>query len=74
MRIVGGAHTVEDGAKRYIDACLDVEGYTYPSGAFVASRAFVAGKMCDQSEFYPEFKDPLYASNVAKAYRQFLKK
>jgi NAD(P)-dependent dehydrogenase (short-subunit alcohol dehydrogenase family) len=64
-------HSVEAGAKRYVDALFDE---AYKSGAFYASRrSGVTGPMMDQSEFFRVLTNERYQDNARDALYSFIK-
>jgi len=52
MQTLGRAHSVDVGAKRYVDAMLNKENFT--SGVWWGSKKGLTGKLADQVEHWPE--------------------
>lgn len=71
LSLVGKAHSVQVGAKRYVDALLDHE--TYQSGVFYASKKGLSGEVCDQAEFLDYFSNESYQDNAYEAIHKFIK-
>jgi len=70
MPTLGMFHSLEVGAKRFVDALNDAQ---YKSGKFYASKSGVSGKMVDQASFYPEIDNPKYQDNASEALHRFIK-
>jgi len=71
LTFVGKSHSVEVGAKRYIDA-LTKHG-EYQSGVFYASRKGLSGDVVDQAELgYDYFANEDYQDNAYEAVKGFL--
>ena len=72
LKLLGNAHGVEVGAKRYVDAILDQE--TYQSGHFYASDGpnKMTGSMVDQIELLCDFGKKEYQDNANAAIHAFL--
>lgn len=71
MTMFGKMHSVETGAKRYVDALVDDK--TYKTGVFYASKEGVSGPLCDQVAFMPEFANKQYQDNANEALHKFIK-
>ncbi len=52
VQVMGKAHTVEVGAKRYLDVLLDEQ--TFTSGIWRGSEKGMTGKLADQVAHWPE--------------------
>lgn len=52
MQTLGKAHTVDVGAKRYVDVMLNKDDFT--SGVWWGSKKGLTGKLADQVEHWPE--------------------
>ena len=52
MQILGKAHTVDIGAKRYVDVLLSDDAFK--SGVWWGSKKGLTGEMADQLEHWPE--------------------
>lgn len=69
MPIFGMMHSVEKGAKRYVDGLLNPK---FESGHFYASRAgSPTGPLIDQAELEADLANPLYQDNANAAVHQF---
>ena len=68
---VGSAHSVEVGAKRYIDALLDHSNYQ--SGIFYGSMKGLSGEVGDQAVFLDYFANEGFQDNANKALHNFIK-
>jgi NAD(P)-dependent dehydrogenase (short-subunit alcohol dehydrogenase family) len=71
MSAVGVMHSLDVGAKRYVDALLDEE--TYKSGIFYASESGMTGKIADQSQILDIFNKEDYQDNADTAIHKFIK-
>ncbi len=69
FKLKGMVHTVDVGAKRYVDG---ISEDSYESGAFYASAKGVTGKVIDQAEIYRNFANEMYQDNASKAIHKFL--
>ncbi|XP_066929228.1 light-dependent protochlorophyllide reductase-like [Clytia hemisphaerica] len=69
--LVGLAHSVDIGAKRYIDALLDHENYQ--SGIFYGSKKGLSGEMGDQAVFLDYFANGSFQDNANEALHNFIK-
>ena len=64
-------HTLEVGAKRFVDAISDER---YKSGVFYASKqGKLSGDMVDQSTFFTDLKNTSFQDNADKAIHRFIK-
>jgi NAD(P)-dependent dehydrogenase (short-subunit alcohol dehydrogenase family) len=64
-------HTLEVGAKRFVDGISDDR---YKSGVFYASKeGKLSGDMVDQSTFYTDLKNTTFQDNADKAIHRFIK-
>ena len=67
----GSFHSVEDGARRYVDALNDE---AYKSGIFYASEKLsLTGAMVDQGDVFPDLNNELYQDNAYEALHRFVK-
>lgn len=63
-------HTLDVGAKRFVDAISDNR---YKSGVFYASKeGKLSGEMVDQSTFFADLKNPSFQDNANKAIHHFI--
>ena len=66
----GNFHSVEDGAKRYVDALNDE---AYKTGVFYASeQTSLRGPMVDQGDFFSDLRNELYQDNAREALHRFV--
>ena len=64
-------HTLEVGAKRFVDGISDER---YKSGVFYASAAGkLSGEVVDQSSFYTDLKNSTFQDNADEAIHRFIK-
>ena len=64
-------HTLDVGAKRFVDAISDDR---YKSGVFYASKeGKLSGEMVDQSTFFPDLKNTAFQDNANDAIHRFLR-
>ena len=70
--LIGGmVHTLEVGAKRFVDGISDER---YKSGVFYASKeGKLSGDVVDQSTFYTDLKNTSFQDNADKAIHRFIK-
>jgi len=70
--LIGGmVHTLEVGAKRFVDGISDEQ---YKSGVFYASKeGKLSGDVVDQSTFYTDLKNTTFQDNADKAIHRFIK-
>jgi len=68
----GNAHSLEVGAKRYVDALL--EHSTYQSGVFYGSKKGLSGELSDQAEFLDYFANEAFQDNANEAIHKFVNK
>lgn len=62
-------HTLDVGAKRFVDAISDER---YKSGVFYASKeGKLSGEMVDQSTFFPDLKNTSFQDNAYEAIHRF---
>lgn len=52
MQVLGKAHSVDTGAKRYVDVLLNAD--TYKSGVWWGSKKGLTGELANQREHWPE--------------------
>lgn len=70
MPIMGMMHSVETGAKRYVDGLLNTK---FESGRFYASRiGSPTGMVVDQSAIDADFADPVIQDNALRAILKFI--
>ena len=69
---IGKAHSLEDGAKRYIDALF--EHSTYQSGVFYGSKSGLTGELCNQAELLSYFGNETFQDNANEAIHKFINK
>ncbi len=69
MMAFGHAHTVEVGAKRYIDAITDER---FKSGVFYGNEHKTAGPVTEQTRFFPELANTAFQDNAREAILGFL--
>jgi NAD(P)-dependent dehydrogenase (short-subunit alcohol dehydrogenase family) len=69
--LIGGmVHTLEVGAKRFVDAISDER---FKSGVFYASKeGKLSGDVVDQSAFYTDLKNTLFQDNAVEAIHRFI--
>ena len=71
MQLFGGAHSLETGAKRYVDALLLED--EYKTGTFYASKKGTTGPVVDQAELMDVFKNESYQDHADEALHKFIK-
>lgn len=69
MRMFGHAHSVEAGAKRYVDAIVDER---YATGVFYGNERKTNGPVTDQTRFFSDLANPAFQDNAREAVRRFL--
>lgn len=69
MRMFGKAHSVEVGAKRYVDALIDD---TYKTGLFYASQSGITGPVSDQGTMFAPLYNQEYQENAYQAIHRFI--
>ncbi|MEO0602043.1 MAG: short-chain dehydrogenase, partial [Myxococcota bacterium] len=68
--LLGRAHGLEVGAKRYVDVLTDA---TYESGRFYASAwPSTSGKLVDQASIWDDLANETYQDNAHASLRRFL--
>ncbi len=71
MPMMGMAHKLEKGAKRFADAINDK---AYKSGVFYASKKnTLTGHVIDQSSIFPDLNNDSFQDNASKAIHKFIK-
>lgn len=70
MEKMGKAHSVDVGAKRYIDVVYDQE--TYKSGVYYGSKVGVTGEMADQVAHFEIIGNEAAQDNADAAIHLFL--
>lgn len=70
MPMMGMAHSLEKGAKRFVDGVTDE---TLTSGVFYASKDNkTAGRVVDQSTIFPDLNNTLFQDNANEAIHRFM--
>ncbi len=70
MPLMGMSHSVEKGAKRFVDG---INNSSFKSGAFYASKENVlTGKVVNQSSIWKDLDNPSYQNNADAAIHQFV--
>jgi len=70
MKLLGRAHVLEDGAKRYIEVLTDDK---YTSGRFYASPwPSTSGKLVDQATIFADLDNEAFQENAYRAVHRFL--
>ena len=70
MPLFGLSHSLESGAKRFVDG---IDNDEFKSGAFYASKENVlTGKVIDQSFIWKDFNNPLFQKNADEAIHNFI--
>ena len=72
MKLFGKMHSLDVGAKRYVDALLD-DGEDYKTGVFYASKKDVSGEVVDQIQFVDLYHNEQYQDNASIAVHKFIK-
>ena len=69
--LIGGmVHSLEVGAKRFVDGISDDR---YKSGVFYASKeGKLSGDVVDQSTFFADLKNSIFQDNADKAIHRFI--
>lgn len=71
MPILGLSHSLQSGAKRFVDA---LDNKQLESGSFYASKANVlTGPIMDQGSIFPSLGNHLYQNNAYAAIHNFIK-
>ena len=70
MVLLGRAHKLEVGAKRYVDGLQDA---SYKSGVFYASKSGVTGPIVDQGLIFEDLNNKTYQDNAYEAIHRFVK-
>ncbi|MGL1894492.1 MAG: SDR family NAD(P)-dependent oxidoreductase [Spirochaetaceae bacterium] len=71
MPLMGMMHSLETGAKRFVDGIADNK---FESGNFYASKAkAVTGAIIDQSDIFPDLKNETFQDNANLAIHNFIK-
>lgn len=71
FEMMGKAHSVDVGAKRYVDVLYDEA--TYKSGVYYGSKKGVTGEMADQVIHFDMIGNEEAQDNAAAAIHHFLK-
>ncbi|MEO1668939.1 MAG: SDR family NAD(P)-dependent oxidoreductase [Chloroflexota bacterium] len=66
---LGLFHSLDTGAKRYLDAVLDDR---YQSGRFYASKRGATGEVVDQATIFPDLENAAYQDNAYEAIHRFI--
>ena len=70
MPLMGMAHSLETGAKRFVDGITNV---ALKSGVFYGSKANVlTGALIEQSNLFPDLKNESYQDNANEAMHRFI--
>jgi len=69
MSALGKMHTVDVGAKRYVDGLLFDK---YPSGSFYASKKGMSGAIATQGSFFDVIDNHVVQDNATKALQSYL--
>ena len=70
MEVLGKAHSVEVGAKRYVDVLFDQD--TYKSGVYYGSKQGLTGEMGDQVSHFAIIGNEEAQDNANAAIHHFL--
>lgn len=70
LSLSGKAHSLEVGAKRYVDALI--EHSAYKSGIFYGSKVGLSGELCDQAKLLGYFANEQYQDNAGEAIQRFI--
>ncbi len=71
MPMMGMAHKLETGSKRFVDGINDI---SLKSGTFYASKENVlTGPIVEQTSFFPSLSNPAYQDNANEAIHRFLR-
>lgn len=70
MPLFGIMHTVEVGAKRYVDA---LNHASYKSGVFYASKKGMSGPVADQGTLFADLNNQVFQDNANEAIHRFIK-
>lgn len=71
--LLGASHSVEVGAKRYVDVLMDEKSEAYKNGACYASAKGAAGPMSDQTSFTEDFQNEEFQDHANEALHRFIK-
>ncbi len=72
LPLMGMAHSLETGAKRFVDG---INNESLTSGVFYASKAnTITGSIIDQSTIFPDLANKLYQENANEAIHIFIEK
>lgn len=71
LSMKGKAHSLDVGARRYIDALLDHR--TYQTGVFYGSKDGLSGDVVDQSVFLDYFSNESFQDNASAAIHSYIK-
>lgn len=70
LPLMGMAHKLETGAKRFVDGINDT---SFKSGVFYASKLnTLTGKVIDQSSIFPNLNNHSYQDNASQAIHRFI--
>ena len=71
MPLMGMAHSLETGAKRFVDG---ITNEALKSGVFYGSKANVlTGALIEQSNLFPDLKNESYQDNANEAIHRFIR-
>jgi NAD(P)-dependent dehydrogenase (short-subunit alcohol dehydrogenase family) len=68
--LFGRAHSLDKGAKRFVDGILDE---SYKSGVFYASKVGTAGTFVDQATLFGDLNNETFQDNADEAIHRFIK-
>jgi len=69
MEILGRAHKLEVGAKRFVDGINDT---SLKSGVFYGSKSGITGQIVDQGTLFNDFNDVVYQNNANESIHRFI--
>ena len=70
MEILGRAHKLEVGAKRFVDGISDE---SYKAGVFYGSKSGITGPIVDQGTLFDDFNNEIYQDNASASIHKFIK-
>ncbi len=69
MEFFGQVHSLEVGAKRFVDGINDT---SLKSGVFYASKSGITGQIVDQGTLFEDFHNVVYQNNARESIHQFI--
>ncbi len=69
MELLGRAHKLEVGAKRFVDGINDV---SLKSGVFYGSKSGITGQIVDQGTLFNDFNNVIYQNNANESIHRFI--